>query len=269
MLTRDSLLPRTILLAVLVAGSAGAQGLYSHDGLRLNVNHRMTGANIFFVGTMSGNVTDAKGLAVDPTTGTAYLEYRDVNSNWRLGTVDLSTAVVTDVGDHDERFRSLAFDSTGKLWGVSGALEANPNALLSIDPGTGATTLENGSLPTARNKLAYDPTSDTIFMLGLSGGSWQLHSFSSASPGSLTQIPLTGVDLNTSSMNLGGMEFEPNVAALVTQHRTATVFDDFVTITTSGVATAAGMSIGEELDGLAFVAAIFADGFESGDTSAW
>lgn len=250
-------------------GGASTHPLYNNEGGRLTLIDPASGAFLTLIGNLTGLVDRTRGLAIDPLTRVAYLEYEDLDGDWRLGTVDLATAAVTDIGDHDERFRELAFDSTGKLWGVSGQVDANSGALLSIDTNTGATTLENGSLPTVRNKLAYAPGTDTLYILGQDSGTqiWELYSLSPAAPMSLTQIALSGINLDSASMNNGGMVFDPVANVLLTEHQVASG-EDFLAITPGGLVTSLGNP--SDLLGLAFFPAqVFADGFESGDTTGW
>ncbi len=261
-----------LTLFLTLAGGAWGQDWYSHTGFTLKRIDPATGDTVATVGSLAGVASQGRGLAVSPVTGVAYLEYQNSVFDWRLGIVDLDTGVVSDVGNHGERIRDLTFDATGKLWAVTGLVGGH--ALISVDTATGAVTVEAGSLPTQRNKIAYDPGTDTIFVLGWDNGdqAWQLHSLSPSAPASLTQIVLSGTALdNGSNTQRGGMGFDARAGVMLTEHSVEPIPRvEFVMISRDGVVSSAGEPVGQVYFGLdAGPGLIFQDGFESGDTLGW
>lgn len=59
----------------------------------------------------------------------------------KLATIDPDTGVVTFVGDFNDKFANIAFTDDGTLYGVTGEMAANPEALYRIDPSDMSTTL--------------------------------------------------------------------------------------------------------------------------------
>lgn len=270
---RKAILNVSTILVLVSTGGAHGQLWYSHSGFTLTRIDPATGDTVSTVGPLAGEAVQARGLAVSPVTGTAYLEYQNAIGTWRLGVVDLMTGLVSDVGGHIERIRDLTFDATGKLWAVSGLIGGS-HSLISVDTSTGATTLENGSMPTERNKIAYDPETDTLYVLGWDTGDqvWQLHSLSPADPSSLTQIALSGIELdNGNNTQRGGMGFDPTAGVMLTEHSVEPSGQvQFVRITPAGVVSSTGEPVAQAYFGLdAGPGLIFEDGFESGDTLSW
>ena len=261
----------TLACLLLSAGGAGAQW-YSHNSFSLKRIDPTTGDTLATVGSFGSGVIQARGLAISPVTGVAYLEYQSSSADWRLGTVDLTTGMISDVGSTLERLRGLAFDATGKLWAVAG--QVGSHSLYSVDTSTADTALENGSLPTTRNKIAYNPLNDTLLLLGWNNGAqaWQLYSFSPADPTSLTQIAIQdpGLDDDNNAQR-GGMGFDPVANVLLTEHSVDPDGDvQFAMISPTGVVSSTGAPITQVYFGLdAGPSLIFADGFESGDTLEW
>ncbi len=263
-----------LILLLLPAGIARGQTWYNHNNFTLTRIDPATGETLSTVGPLVGVASQARGLAISPLTGIAYLEYETFTNQWRFGSVDLATGVVSDVGGHSQRIRDLTFDGTGKLWAVTGRIGANSHSLISVDASTGATVLENGALPIERNKIAYDPGTDTIFLLGWDPGSqaWELYSFSPADPATLTQIALSGTGLdNGDNEQRPGMGFDPQANVLLTELAVGdSGVEQFVMITPGGVVSSTGEPTEQGFSGLdAEPALIFADGFESGDALRW
>ncbi len=255
------------IFSLSVAAPASAQILYAvlEANAELRILDPSDASTLETLGTIDHpNVQLGRGIALHPTTGALY-SIIQVNTGviWRFGTLD-STASFTEIAALAHAIRDLAFDSTGKLWAVTGLMGPDGDSLVSIDTNTGAVTLENGALPTTgRNKIAYVAETDTLYLLGDTIGQWELYSFSPSSPMSLTQVPLSGVELDDTSEP--PMIYDSAAEVL----RTLDTNSNWTAITLSGVVTTEAPFPGYNIGGLAFDTPIFADGFESGDTSSW
>ncbi len=257
-----------VFIGFFAAGQANAQILYGvlQDTSELRILDPSDASTLSTLGTIThpNGVDRGRAIAVDPTTGTLYCMLSvGPGMSWAFGTLGLD-ASFSQIDFLSDGVRDMAFDARGKLWAVVGRIGARSSSLVSINTITGAVTLENGALPTSgRNKIAYVGTSDTLYILGDTAGPWELYSLSPASPTNLTQVPLSGIVLNDTSQP--PMTYDPIAGVLRTVRSEA----DWIAITLDGVVTLEGPFPGYTLGGLAFYGPIFADGFESGDTSAW
>lgn len=86
-----------------------------------------------------------------------------VDSAGKLGTVNVNTGAASLIGNTGQSMYDIAFDPSGKLWGVSGY----NNTLYSINTSTGASTAV-GALGTGINALVFG-SNGTLY--GASGGS--------------------------------------------------------------------------------------------------
>ncbi len=261
-----------LALAALLAAPSGAQTLYAAEATTrtLRTIDPADGSMLSTIGALThpNGVMMARPIAMDPITGTMYAVFVDGIGAWRFATLDLATAAYSDVASLAERIRDLTFDATGKLWAVVGSIGANANSLVSIHTASGAITLENGSLPTSgQNKIAYQPATDTLYLLGNAAGSYELYSLKPAAPGTLSNIPLSGATITGSTQP--AMVYDPIMDLILTQGTD----DDWVSITPAGTVTTEA-TLSDHVAGLAWdrkttASFIFADGFESGDTAAW
>ena len=89
------------------------------EQIDINTGNVITTINL----TFGGNPTSGTGLATNPVTGDIWILYRPSGSggNRDIGTVNLGTGVVTDIGDPGiNGLAAITFDATGKLFAVSG-----------------------------------------------------------------------------------------------------------------------------------------------------
>jgi hypothetical protein len=102
-------------------GSVGDhRGLQAFD---TSTGENIGGAQITVVGgTVPGTVIGATGLAVDPTTGTAYtlLRMGNFESPRVLATIDLTNGHATTLYDTAMKLSSITFDAAGTLYAVTG-----------------------------------------------------------------------------------------------------------------------------------------------------
>jgi hypothetical protein len=246
-------LTRHILSVAVVAATLGlapaygqtlyALGEVSVTSIDLRTVDPATGATITVIGqVMIGPtaLTAARGMAMDPITGTMYFVCGGTSEPWQLCTVDLATAAATVVGSlENNRVRDLTFDANGQLYGVTGFQGVNPSSIVTIDKGTGAVTLKLAVSGTSEHALAFDPaTPDRLYHRGNAV-------FESVDIGSnaITDIALSG-DV---PQNATGMVWDPVNDRLV--------FGDsewsWFTMTLAGaIATAGGVDL--SLPGLAW-----------------
>lgn len=87
-------------------------------------------------------ITGINGLAMDPCNLQMYSILKVSGVSGRvLATIDLETAVCTQVGNLGDNFSSIAFDRTGQLFGVTGDGASVPESFYAIDKANGTKTL--------------------------------------------------------------------------------------------------------------------------------
>lgn len=119
-------------------------------------------------------ITGAVALAMDPTTGVAYAVAKatGVSGGRLLITINLDTAVGTEIGNLGDNFSSLAFRGDGQLFGVTGDGATVAETLYLINKAnaskTLATALGNGA---DGEVIAFNPTDGAFYhWSGPSGG---------------------------------------------------------------------------------------------------
>jgi hypothetical protein len=210
-----------------------------------------TGDVITTVGALTNvnGVDIGRSIAMDPISGTMYGVYPDFAAgDWQFASLDLGTGAFTNIANMgNERIRDMTFDSTGKLWAVMGAAATNPHALVSVNTSTAALTVENGSLPTVSNRIAYDPKTDTLYLQGEDGPDAELYTLSPSTPGTLNAVTLSGVPIFTGSQP--GMVFDPIVDRLLIKERDV---EGWTMITPAGFVSRTATIDDVVLAGLAF-----------------
>lgn len=139
------------LSAITIMSAGSAQTLYGiSNGFGTAADNRIYEinptngdlSNIVQV-TMTGfTVTNALGLATDPTTNTMYavLQTGSGSANRRLATIDPTTGAATDIGSIGIGISSITFRADGTLWAVSGDGATPPETLFTLNKTTGAAT---------------------------------------------------------------------------------------------------------------------------------
>ena len=249
-----------------VAGSARveAEELYALErgGPACRVIDRLTGADL---STISSTVFgDWRGMAMSPSDGV--MSATDAEN---LFTIDLVTGGVVDLGLFGSVvIRDLTFDRAGTLYGVTGAQGDDPHSLHEIDPINAVATFRFGLNGGGGHGIAYDPAQAGI----LYHLAWDEDPFDlffetvDLTTGIATPIPLFGDPLLGAPL---GLVYDSIDGVF-------RLFDStgaFYSLTRDGVVAALGTNAAVYF-GLAFDqettrGALFADGFESGDTSAW
>ncbi len=142
----------TILILLTFTLSGNAQTLYSCEVPFDDFEHRLftidqnTGATLSeVVITLPGrNVRGCNGMAKDPTTGVCYVVLNvtepETTNPRILAVVNPFTGQAREIGNTGDAFSSIAFDSSGTLYGVTGNGGSNPETLFTINKNTGVPT---------------------------------------------------------------------------------------------------------------------------------
>ncbi len=112
----------------------------------------------------TGTVDGCNGLATDPCGGTTYVIYQSSGTRY-LGTVNLTTGVITETGSLSDNVSTIAYDyNTSILYGVTGDGANTPETLYEINTTTAAMTLiialGNGDDGEA---LTFNPTDNLLY----------------------------------------------------------------------------------------------------------
>jgi len=197
-----------IIQSMTTSANAGVSTLYScvrglsNDDNLYQINPE-TGADAGGTQTITlagQTVKGCNGLARDPTTGTCWIMINvqaggagsPVPTGRILATIDESTGVATQIGIPGIAFASIAFDSSGTLFGVTGD-GATPSETLYMLSKTDATptffqTLGNGDFGEA---LAFNPNDGLMYHMS---GTDANKVFETINLGDMTvtNIPITG-----------------------------------------------------------------------------
>ncbi len=91
----------------------------------------------------SFTITGMNGMATDPTDGQTYIIMKVSAVTGRvLGRINLTTGIVTQVGNLGDNFSSITFDETGQMYGATGNGATVPESLYKIDKTNGTKTLQ-------------------------------------------------------------------------------------------------------------------------------
>ncbi len=254
-----------VAAAIGTPSRAVGETLYALElgGSDFRIIDRLTGTD---VATISSVLFGSwRGIAMSPTSGVMYAT--DKESLYRL---DLTTGVETEIGLFGSvLIRDLTLDREGLLYGVSGSLGSDPHSLHLIDTSVGAAAALFPLSGVGGHAIAYDPAEpETLYHLAFEAGpSATIFESVDLSSGAATPIPLSGDSIQGVPL---GLVYD-SIDGLFR------LFDDdgfYYTLMRNGVITAVGTQNATVYFGLAFDqlttrGLLFADGFESGDTSAW
>jgi uncharacterized repeat protein (TIGR01451 family) len=213
--------------------------------------------------TLAGStVTRGNGMAQHPATGVFWaLLTLDGQFGRELVTVDPMTGVASSVGDTGDRFAGLAFDRHGVLYGVTGNGANVPLQLFTLDQTTGTPTpfldISAELDPYSGVAIAYSPGDQ---MLYVTGGT----SLLAVDPSGPSSAPVDMCRTLYATANAATSLDDTNLL-LVNDYDDLVRFD-----LTTNVGSMMGYGINSS-KGIVWTEplTIFADGFESGDTSAW
>ncbi|MGA9422661.1 MAG: DUF4394 domain-containing protein, partial [Rhodanobacteraceae bacterium] len=134
------------------------------------------------------NISNWGGMAWDPTSGTTYVIGYDTGGIAHLGTIDLTTGAVTEIGTVDGLVIDIAIDPSGNMYGV----DIIGDTTVAIDKTSGASQII-GSIGFNANYaegLDFNEATDTLYFAGYNA---------SSGTGNLYTI-----DLSTGAANLVG-----------------------------------------------------------------
>jgi len=259
---------------VVLATPVDAQTLYSLSVSNevLQTVNPATGEPISAVGT--DDVSNNKGLAMNPSNGLLYAAEGAAHTDpWQLITIDPADGSESILGDTgaDEKVRDLVFDAAGTLWAVTGAQSGNADALLTLNPSTGAPTVQNASLPTDKNRIAYRRGWNDLWLLGRGAGNTaKLYRIAPSAPGTLSEVALSGDDLGSSFPYIGFV-YDPDGDRFLASNDL-----DWFEVTPGGEVTQLSSFVTDNTFGLAFDAVttaftryVFVDGFDLDGVCAW
>ena len=175
-----------------------------------------------------------------------------------LVTLEPTTGVATRIGDTGDRFAGLAFDHDGTLYGITGQGATTPEALFILSQTTGMRTflfsLANGL---GGEAIAFHPGAGLFFH---ASDGFTFESIDLTGP-TITHIATCN---SIPSFQAGALTYLGQDLMLFAE-RDGALFS----ITAEGGLATVGF-LDHRSKGLAFYPTVlFADGFESGDTSAW
>ncbi len=242
-------------LSKMPIGMRSSEGI----GVSLDVVNRLTGATSSSVGTVDA-IVEARGMAMDPTTGTMYVISNNKGSSTDLYTVNLTDATASLVGTIQNAggttnplVRDITFDASGQLWGVTGSQGDDALSILPINK----TTAVVGSVLTtvigdSETTIAYRPVDGLLyvytFLGGGGGGTGPTgHRFESVDPGTgaSTSITLSGVEPGNPVL---GLVFDP----ISDLFRFFEASGDYWTLSVTGTQTDTGNNNGNSYFGTSF-----------------
>ena len=191
-------------------------------------------------------ITGAVALTRDPTSGIAYaiVKASGVANGRLLISINLDTAVGTEIGNLGDNFSSLAFRSDGQLFGVTGDGATVPETLYLINKTnatkTLATALGNGA---DGEVVAYNPNDNALYHF--SGGTVTFEKVLATSPYTVTPIVtgLTGVG------EVFGAVWDPARNAFLVSDIASKLF----VVSTAGVVSSAVTTFPTDIRGLVLV----------------
>ncbi len=113
----------------------------------------------------SGSYNNTTGMAKDPVTGEVYVVLHNGTNNRALAKLDLVTGNATIVGNTGRYFASIAFSSTGNLYGVTGngSGYGTQNSLYSINKSDATSTYLTGLNGSANHALAFNTDDGKLY----------------------------------------------------------------------------------------------------------
>ncbi len=117
-----------------------------------------------------GDVSGTYGLALNPITEEMFALYQsdDGACDRRLGTIDLETAIITDIANAGN-LTDIEFGVDGTLYGTTGTSCSDDYSLVSINTVTGATTpLLSYAIQGNGGSIGYNPFTDEMFYMNSS-----------------------------------------------------------------------------------------------------
>ena len=179
---------------------------------------------------MNDTVDGAVGLARHPISGEVYAILKLGTGGRSLVTLDTTTGIATLIGATGDVISTIAFDSTGVLYGVTGENGANPETLHTVSLVDASVTvvmaLGNGADGEA---LGYNPNDGLFYHL--SGPAAVFESID------VSLMAVVGIALSGDAINEGTAMTWDDVAGTIWL---VDLDDNLLTLTTAGVTTLIG-----------------------------
>jgi hypothetical protein len=121
--------------------------------------------NNITINPSSGSYSRTTGMAKDPVNGDVYVVLNNFTNNRALAKLDLVTGNATIVGNTGRYFASIAFTSTGNLYGVTGngSGYGAQNSLYSINKSNATSTYLTALNGTANHALAFNTDDGKLY----------------------------------------------------------------------------------------------------------
>lgn len=194
----------------------------------------------------SFTITGMNGMATDPTDGQTYVIMKVSAVSGRvLGRINLSTGVVTQVGNLGDNFSSITFDETGQLYGATGNGATVPETLYKIDKTTGAKTLQYAMGNGADGEIInYNRDDDHIYH-------W-------SGNGTVTfeKFPVTNVTYTPTNIPITGAAGGETFGSIYMGNNkfiNSNISSSFIRVSTSGVYGTSMASLPDDLRGLVMI----------------
>lgn len=194
--------------------------------------------------TLAGfTVSGINSLTQDPTTGTIFIIAK-TSSGRQLATLDLGTGIATNLGSLGDNFSSLAFNTSGQLYGVTGDGATVPETMYTINKANAAKTLfltlGNG---TDGEVIAYNPNDGLMYHWSGSGnGIFESINLSTLAVTSISQSGTSHGEIFGAVWNPGASNF------YITD-----ISSHLLTETTAGAVTLLGTQGADDYRGLALI----------------
>jgi len=130
---------------------------------------------VMVVSGMPTGISGCTGLAEDPITKTWYVVARESTQGsfgGYLAIINPVTGVGVSIGQIDDGLQSIAFDSSGKLYGFSNSQANNANHIFGIDKSTGLITselCESNISDSQPQVIAYNYDTNKLVSFGITG----------------------------------------------------------------------------------------------------
>lgn len=210
---------------------------------RMDVVNRTTGAVISSKTlTLAGFTVDGtNGLAIDPTTGTAWVVVNNSGVR-RLCTVNQGTGACTQIGQLSDVVASIAFTAAGVLYAVTGDGAAVPETLYTVNKTTAAMAFAK-TLGAGFDGEAIGFNAADSMMYHLSGITVMYEKID------LVTLVITPIAHSIPNNEHGAMSYDPVTSSFFA----GTTGGDIYRITPAGAATLVGNPGNDGIKGIAII----------------
>jgi hypothetical protein len=167
------------LATIFIAGSSISQNFWcvQNDQAHLLTINISNGTIVDSIGVSAANIAanpigGFQGMAQHPTTGGVYVLFKDDNSDKFLGTMDMSTGVITTIAATTSNLATIAFDANGVLYAMQGD---GSTQMYTLDIATAAETAFHSyaSASSDGEALVFNTTDNLMYRYGgADDGDW-------------------------------------------------------------------------------------------------